>query len=65
MLSALGFTTLFEILLVGFVLWAIFNEDKFIAFEKRIIANIKRRRLKVVKSSRQPEKMFQEQFYSF
>ena len=66
MLSALGFTTFFEIALVGFVLWAIFNEDKFIALEKRIISYIKRRRLKVVKvSSKKPEKMFQEQFMPF
>ncbi len=49
MLAALGFSTLFELGLVVFVLWAIFNEDKFIRFEKRILAYFRRRRLKVVK----------------
>lgn len=28
--------TIFEVLLVGFTLWAIFNEDKFIALEDKI-----------------------------
>jgi len=49
MLAALGFSTLFELGLVVFVFWAIFNEDKFIRFEKRILAYFRRRRLKVVK----------------
>ena len=49
-------TTIFEILLVAAVFWGIFNEDKLIAFEKRLIAVIKRRKLRVVKSvpSRNP-----------
>ena len=62
MLSALGFSTLFEIILVAFVFWAIFNEDKFIRFEKRIAAFFRRRKLKVVKSATQhshSEKVFQ------
>ena len=49
MFSALGLRTLFEVILVAFVFWAIFNEDKFITFEKRIVSYIRRRRLKVVK----------------
>lgn len=61
MFSALGFTTLFEIILVAFVIWAIFNEDKFIAFEKRLLSSIRRRRLKVLKSSNtHNEKVFQQ-----
>ena len=39
--------TIFETLLVAFGLWALFNEDKFIAFEERLVAFVKRRRLKV------------------
>lgn len=39
--------TIFETLLVAFGLWALFNEDKFIAFEERLVASVKRRRLKV------------------
>lgn len=66
MLQALGFTTLFEIALVVFVLWAIFNEDKFIAFEKRIFSYVRRRKLKVVKPSvKSTEKMFGEQYVPF
>ena len=49
MLTALGFSTLFELGLVAFVVWAIFNEDKFIRFEKRIASFFRRRKLRVVK----------------
>ena len=41
------FSTIFEAALVGFGVWALFNEDKFIAFEERLVAAIRRRRLKV------------------
>ena len=50
MLSALGLRTLFELILIATVLWCIFHEDKLIAFEKRVLCAIKRRRLKVVKT---------------
>lgn len=50
MLQALGLRTLFELILVAFVIWCIFHEDKLIAFEKRILCAVKRRRLKVVKT---------------
>ena len=62
MLTALGFSTLFEFILFAFVVWAIFNEDKFIRFEKRIAAFFRRRRLKVVKpaaSHSYTEKVYQ------
>ena len=60
MLSALGFSTLFELFMVAFVVWAIFNEDKFIRFEKRIAAFFKRRKLKVVKPAiSHSEKVYQ------
>jgi len=45
-------TTLFELCLVVTVFWAVFHEDSLIAFEKKIKAAIRRRRLKVVKHSR-------------
>ena len=41
--------TIFELILVVAVFWAVFHEDRLISFEKRIIATIRRRRLKVVK----------------
>lgn len=60
MFSALGLRTVFEVVLVAFVFWSVFNEDKFIAFEKRIASHIRRRRLKVVKpSSRASQKAVQ------
>ena len=43
--------TIFEIALVAFVIWAVFHEDKFIAFEERIAANIRRRRFKVIRGN--------------
>lgn len=44
--------TLFEIALVGGALWAVFHEDTFIAFEEKLFARIRRRRLKVLRGSR-------------
>jgi hypothetical protein len=41
------FSTIFEAALVGFGLWALFNEDKFISFEEKLLCLIKRRRLTV------------------
>ena len=41
------FSTIFEAALVGFGLWALFNEDKFISFEERLVCLVKRRRLRV------------------
>ncbi len=43
--------TLFEVALVAFALWALFNEDKFIAFEERLVAFVRRRRLRVRRTS--------------
>jgi len=51
MTLAFGLQTLFEILLVAAVFWGIFHEDKLIAFEKRFIAVIRRRRLRVVRAN--------------
>ncbi|MBE6727622.1 MAG: hypothetical protein E7562_03125 [Ruminococcaceae bacterium] len=45
-------TTVLEIAAVVFVLWAVFHEDRFAAFEKRIFARIRRSRLKVVRGGR-------------
>ena len=50
--------TLFELGLVVLVFWAIFHEDTLISFEKRIISNIRRRRLKVVKYSKEAYQNF-------
>ncbi|MBR4073492.1 MAG: hypothetical protein IKK24_06065 [Clostridia bacterium] len=39
--------TLFEVALVAFAIWALFNEDKFITFEEKLVSYIRRRRLRV------------------
>ncbi len=41
--------TFFEFVMLFAVVWGIFNEDKLVAFEKRVICNLRRRRLRVVK----------------
>ena len=53
MTSSIIFSTIFEAALVGFGLWALFNEDKFISFEERLVCLIKRRRLKVRQAHRE------------
>lgn len=42
--------TFFEFFLFVATIWGIFNENKLVAFERRILSGIRRRRLKVVKS---------------
>ncbi len=41
--------TIFEIALVSFTIWAVFHEERFIAFEDRIMARLRRNKLKVIK----------------
>ena len=41
--------SIFEIALVVFTLWAVFNEDKFIVFEEKIVARFRRKKFKVIK----------------
>lgn len=36
--------TIFEIVLAGFVFWGIFNEDKFIKFEERLVAKLRNKK---------------------
>ena len=36
--------TIFEIILVSFVIWGMFNEDKFVKFEKRIVAKLRNKK---------------------
>jgi len=41
-------STVFEIALVGFTLWAVFHEDRIAAIEKQIFARIRRRKFRVI-----------------
>lgn len=43
--------TVFEAALVAFAVWAVFHEDRFVAFEERIAARFRRRRFKVIHGS--------------
>jgi len=42
--------TVFEIVLVVGLVWCFFHEDKLIAFEKNIVALLRRKKLKLVKN---------------
>ncbi len=44
--------TLFEIILVSGLVWCIFNEDRLVAFEEKLMANFRRKRVRVVKTAR-------------
>ena len=43
-------SSLFELFLVVFAIWAVFNEQMFVDFERRIRASFKRRKFKVLRS---------------
>ena len=45
MTFAMLLRTVFEILMFAFVAWGIFHEDRLAAFEKRILCNIKRKKI--------------------
>ncbi|MCQ2440695.1 MAG: hypothetical protein MJ076_02205 [Clostridia bacterium] len=42
--------SLFEIILVAFTIWALFHEDRFIAFEDKLFSHIRRKNLKILNS---------------
>lgn len=44
-------TTVFEIGMVAALFWCFFHEDRLIAFEKRLLSGIRRRKLRVVHTS--------------
>ncbi|MBR3300238.1 MAG: hypothetical protein IKI68_02010 [Clostridia bacterium] len=51
MSTAYTIQTIIEVLAVGFTIWGLFNEDKFLAFENRLFSNIRRKKLKLAKSN--------------
>ncbi len=55
--------TIFEIALVAFVIWAVFHEDRFIAFEDRIAARFRRRRFKVLRGGNKVCKSYYPEKY--
>ena len=44
-------TTLFELAMVAALFWCFFHEDRLIAFERRLFAPLRRRRLRVVRTA--------------
>lgn len=53
--------TLFETLLVAFAIWAVLNENKFIAFEEKLAVRIRRRRFKVIRGGSKVVKSYYPQ----
>lgn len=49
--------TVFEFALVCFTLWALFHEDRFAAFERRLACALRRRSLKVVQGNKGIERI--------
>ncbi len=47
-----------EIIAVGFTVWCLFNEKKLIAFEKRFMRSLRRRKLKVIKGGQNVNKYY-------
>ena len=45
--------SVFEIALVSFTIWSLFHEDRFIAFEEKLLCKIRRNRLKSVPQKEQ------------
>ncbi len=44
--------TLLEIVMVVLLVWCVFNEDRLVAFERRCLCLLRRRRLRVVKANK-------------
>ena len=55
--------TLFEIAMVGFVVWGVFHEDRFIKFEDRVVARFRRRKLKVIEGGSKVNKSYYPEQY--
>ena len=50
--------SILEIIAVGFTVWCLFNEKKLIAFEKRFIRAVRRRKFKVIKGGQNINKYY-------
>ena len=47
-----------EVLMVGFTVWCLFNEKKLVAFEKRVIRAVRRRKFKIIKGGKNISKHY-------
>lgn len=50
--------TIFEIVMAAFVIWAVFNEKRFIEFEDRVVTRFRRRRFKVLQGGSKVSKSY-------
>ncbi len=55
--------TIFEIAMVAFVIWAVFNEHKFIKFEENVAARFRRRKFKVISGGSRVNKSYYPEKY--
>ncbi len=51
MSSIMIFQTIMECAAVGFIIWGLFNEEKLASAEKRLLARIRRRKLRIYQST--------------
>ena len=47
-----------EIIAVGFTVWCLFNEKKLVAFEKRFMCSLRRKKFKVLKGGQNVSKYY-------
>ncbi len=47
-----------EIIVVAFTVWCLFNEQKLVAFEKRIVKKFRRRKFKVIKGGKSANRYY-------
>ena len=56
--------TIFEIAMTAFIIWGVFHEDRFVAFEDRVVARFRRRRFKVIEGGNNVSKTYCPKSYS-
>lgn len=54
--------TIFEVALVAFTIWAVFNEGLFVSFEEKVIARIRRRKFRVIKGNNVAKSYYPEKY---
>jgi hypothetical protein len=42
--------TFFEIGVAAFIIWGLFNEERLVAFEEKVLSRLRRKRLRVIKT---------------
>lgn len=50
--------SILEIIVVAFTVWCLFNEQKLVVFEKRIMKKFRRRKFKVIKGGKSTSRFY-------